>query len=263
MEVALALHECVAALTLGPRVVVAGGAAPSAARAATQWLRAEASQGLTRALGAWRRRPPKLAAAGVELRKQLARFAAWLPVFAARLRARLVTLWRERPKVVLIASGAAAFVIAIALTAVVLSHGAAPAPPLDAVTTTPPLEAPGASPSDGDLSPPAGDAILACLEGKFADHIEHGQPAGDARGIAAAHKAIYWIDLANRGRPTQVTLVWTVDGKEVQRQTLSVGHAPHWRTWGVRAVGDAREIGVRVLDAAGNPLKEDSVRLEV
>jgi serine/threonine-protein kinase len=263
-EVALVLHGCITGLgrTSGPRIVVPNGAAPSAARAATQRLDAPVSEGATRALGPWGR-SRKMTLVAAELQKHWARFAAWLRPIAAHARARAVALWRERPKVVLIAGGVAAFLVAVVLTATVMSHGGTPAPPLAATTTRAPAASPPAVPApEGEGSPSANDAILACLDAKFTDRIEGGQPAGDARGIAAARKAIYWIDFANRGRPTRVTLVWTIDGKEVQRQTLHVGHAPHWRTWGVRAVGDGHEIGVQVLDEAGNALKQDSVTLE-
>jgi hypothetical protein len=108
----------------------------------------------------------------------------------------------------------------------------------------------------------ADDAAVSVADGKFADHIEGGQPAGDAKGIAAAHKAIYWVDVANSGDATQVTVVWTVDGKEVQRQSLDVGHSPHWRTWGSRPIGNAKTVAVQVLDSAGKSLKEDSITLD-
>ena len=101
-----------------------------------------------------------------------------------------------------------------------------------------------------------------CADGKFGAHVENGQPTGDAKDIAAAHKAIYWVDIANTGEATQVTLVWTLDGKEVQRQSLDVGRSPHWRTWGARLLSGARTIGVQVLDASGKSLKEDSITLE-
>jgi hypothetical protein len=72
---------------------------------------------------------------------------------------------------------------------------------------------------------------------------------------------IYWIDVANAGGPTQVTLVWILDGKEVERQSLDVGHTSHWRTWGGRRVGGAHKIDVQVVDTSGRSLKEDSVAL--
>jgi hypothetical protein len=108
----------------------------------------------------------------------------------------------------------------------------------------------------------ADDASMTVVDGKFGDHIEQGRPAGDAKGIADAHKAIYWVDVANTGDATQVTLVWTIDGKEVQHQSLDVGHSPHWRTWGSRPVAGAHKIDVQVLDVSGKSLKEDSVTLE-
>jgi hypothetical protein len=105
------------------------------------------------------------------------------------------------------------------------------------------------------------EVSVAVLDGQFADHIEQGRPMGDVRGISAAHKVIYWIDVANTGEPAQVTLVWILDGKEVERQSLEVGHTAHWRTWGARRVGGAHKIDVQVVDASGRSLKEDSVAL--
>jgi hypothetical protein len=106
------------------------------------------------------------------------------------------------------------------------------------------------------------DDTAAVSDGKFADHLESGQRAGDAKGIAAAHNAIYWVDVANSGDATQLTLVWTLDGKKVQRQSLDVGHSPHWRTWDSRPIGSAKTVAVQVLDSAGKSLKEDSVSLD-
>lgn len=48
-----------------------------------------------------------------------------------------------------------------------------------------------------------------------------------------------------------MTLVWTLDGIEVQRQTLRIGHGPYQRTWGTRALKGARTVAVQVLDATG------------
>jgi hypothetical protein len=108
----------------------------------------------------------------------------------------------------------------------------------------------------------ADDSSVTVVDGRFGDHIEQGRAAGDAKGIATAHKAVYWVDVANAAEASQVTLVWTVDGKEVQRQSLDVGRSPHWRTWGSRPVGGAHKIDVQVLDASGKSLKEDSVSLD-
>jgi len=100
---------------------------------------------------------------------------------------------------------------------------------------------------------------VSCAEGKFGDHIENGHVVGDAGSIFAAKKAVYWVDVANPGAPTAVTLVWTVDGREVQRQSLDVGQSPHWHTWGMRPLGGGTKVDVVVLDASGATLKQDSI----
>jgi hypothetical protein len=108
--------------------------------------------------------------------------------------------------------------------------------------------------STADASP-----SVSCVSGQFGDHVESGKAAGDAGSIFAAKKAVYWVDIANAGAATQVTLVWTLDGKEVQRQSLDVGTSPHWHTWGTRPLGGAQKVDIEVLDAAGHSLKTDSL----
>jgi hypothetical protein len=109
------------------------------------------------------------------------------------------------------------------------------------------------------LADSASPSAVACVSGAFGDHVEGGRVSGDESAVFAAKRAVYWIDVANTGEPTQVTLVWTLDGKEVQRQSLEVGHSRHWHTWGMRPLGDAKKVDVEVLDAAGAPLKTDSL----
>jgi serine/threonine-protein kinase len=258
-EVVLALNGCLAALAPSParttRVVVADGALQKVGRA-TAWARGYAA---TRVVEAWRLRSRLAAVAALGRSERARRIWARLRQYASRGAAQAVALWRRSPRLVL-AIGAGAALLGVVL--VLVASRAGTSPPRAAITTNeviPPVPAP--EPAE-DVTPPASDAVLSCLDGKFADRIEQGNPAGDAKGIASARKAIYWLDLANRGRPTQVTLVWRIDGKEVQRQMLDVGHAPHWRTWGVHKVAGAHEIEVRVLDATGHSLKEDSVTFD-
>jgi hypothetical protein len=100
---------------------------------------------------------------------------------------------------------------------------------------------------------------VTCVSGQFGDHVESGRAAGDTAGIFNSKKAVYDVDIANSGAPTQVTLVWTLDGHEVQRQSLDVGTSPHWHTWGMRPIGNAKKVDVLVLDASGKSLKTDTV----
>ncbi len=107
----------------------------------------------------------------------------------------------------------------------------------------------------------AEEAGASCTNAQFADHLEAGKPVGDASSIEAAKKAVYWVDVANGGAPTQVTLVWSLDGQEVQRQLLDVGTSAHWHTWGTRPVGKASQVSVKLLRADGTTMKEDSLTL--
>ena len=115
----------------------------------------------------------------------------------------------------------------------------------------------------GSLIPAAALAAgdVSCVSGQFAAQVESGKPTGDSSAIASEHKATYFVDISNPGAPTQVTLVWKLDGKEVQRQSLDVGTSSHWHTWGSRPLGKATQIDVEVLDPSGASLKTDSLTL--
>src|SRR5207302_5534286 len=79
------------------------------------------------------------------------------------------------------------------------------------------------------LAVPAAPALahadgVTVVGGQFTDRVERSRPVGDAAALATARTAIYWVEVANPGAPTQVTLVWKADGREVSRQALDVGH---------------------------------------
>lgn len=115
----------------------------------------------------------------------------------------------------------------------------------------------------GSLIPAAALAAgdVSCVSGQFAASVESGKPTGDASAIASQHKATYFLDISNPGAPTQVTLVWKLDGKETQRQSLDVGTSSHWHTWASRPLGRATHVDVEVLDLSGASLKTDSLTL--
>ncbi len=102
---------------------------------------------------------------------------------------------------------------------------------------------------------------VAVVHGQFTDRVDHGRPVGDATALATAPSAVYWVEVNNPGAPTQVTLVWRVDGREVARQSLDVGHAPRWRTWGTRPLHGAHQVEVAVLDPAGAQIHTDHATL--
>ena len=64
-------------------------------------------------------------------------------------------------------------------------------------------------------------------------------------------------------RGARETLVWKLDGQEAGRQTLDVGRAPAWRTWGSWPTKKSHVIEVEVVNKDGASLHKDSVTLAV
>jgi hypothetical protein len=98
---------------------------------------------------------------------------------------------------------------------------------------------------------------VSVVRGQFTDAVVAGRPRGDAAAAAASRQVVYWMEVANTGAPAAVTVVWKIDGHEVRRQALDVGHAPRWRTWAAFRRNGARAVEVQVLDAAGASLHTD------
>jgi hypothetical protein len=99
---------------------------------------------------------------------------------------------------------------------------------------------------------------VSVVRGQFTDKVENHLPVGDASALATGKLATYWVEVNNPGEATAVTLVWKLDGHEAARQTLDVGRAPHWRTWGMCGTQKAHTIEVEVLDKDGHSIKTDS-----
>jgi len=105
------------------------------------------------------------------------------------------------------------------------------------------------------ISAGVAEAAVTFRRGQFTDRVEAGRPVGDAAAARAARDTTFWMEIANDGAPTTVTLVWRLAGREVSRQQLDVGRGPRWRTWGSwRARGRTGGLEVQVLDAAGATL---------
>lgn len=115
-----------------------------------------------------------------------------------------------------------------------------------------------ASAEDGAATAPASVSVV---RSQFTDKVENRLPAGDASPLAQGKLVTYWVEVNNPGEATDVTLVWKLDGKEVSRQSLEIGHAPHWRTWGMCGTQKAHNIEIEVLDKEGHSLKTDAATI--
>jgi hypothetical protein len=97
---------------------------------------------------------------------------------------------------------------------------------------------------------------------QFTDKVESSKPVGDVDAAAHAKVVTYYVEVANKKAPTEITLVWKRDGKEIVRQHLDVGTSPRWRTWGMCPTSGAKEMEIEVLDASGNVLKSDTLAIK-
>lgn len=108
----------------------------------------------------------------------------------------------------------------------------------------------------------ADDADVSVVGAQFTDKVESSKPVGDLDAAAHAKVVTYYVEIANKKAPTDITLVWKRDGKEIVRQHLDVGTSPRWRTWGMCPTAGAKEMEIEVLDASGNVLKSDTLALK-
>jgi hypothetical protein len=260
-DVVAAIDACRASVVPAKPQVVIGQARLGAAEARAQ-TRLAGSTGLGAHAWLVRWRHAMSAIARRREAESALRAAKWLYARATEVALRANAAARRRPKAAAIAG--LGLLSTLAVIAAVVSSGRSRSPGPAAVASA--IATSRASPSP----PPAvlaaqtakSSSGLTFLAGAFGDHVERGQPVGDATTLAASGRAIYWIDVENEGKSTEVTLVWLIDGVEVQRQSLRVGRGPHWRTWGSRALHGGRLVAVKVFDAGGEALKEDSIRLD-
>ena len=112
---------------------------------------------------------------------------------------------------------------------------------------------------DAPAAPSPGPVTV--VSSQFTDKVEHAKPVGGGDAITPSSTATYWLEVGNTKEATQVTLVWKLDGTEVARQSLDVGHAPKWRTWGSCPTRKAHAVEVTVLDKDGATLKTDTLTL--
>jgi hypothetical protein len=106
------------------------------------------------------------------------------------------------------------------------------------------------------------DDGVSVVRGQFTNKVEASQPVGDPTTVAAGQVATYWVEVCNPKDATQITLVWKLDGAEAGKQTLDIGHAPHWRTWGSWPTKKAHTIEVQVLDKDGKEIQKDTLAIE-
>ena len=111
-----------------------------------------------------------------------------------------------------------------------------------------------AAPDDAGVAAPARAAALEVLSLAAGSGVKDRRLVGEAARFDTDADRV-WIHavVRNLGAPTQITLVWSLEGVEHWRVALDVGTSPRWRTWARRRVS-MRHVGewtVTAYDAQG------------
>ena len=99
----------------------------------------------------------------------------------------------------------------------------------------------------------------------LATSIEERTPKGIAKHFDLDVGTVFaFVEVANPGDPTALTMVWKKDGVEKSRIDLTLGHGKGWRTWSKKRIGkkDAGEWTVDVLLDNGVALKRLAFRVD-
>ncbi|MCX7793287.1 MAG: DUF2914 domain-containing protein [Thermodesulfovibrionales bacterium] len=117
----------------------------------------------------------------------------------------------------------------------------------------------------------AGHIVNAQIESGFsiermvvATGIENREPVDIRDTFSAATEKVYcFIEARNIKEDTNITVVWSNNGKEVLRTSLPLKKGSRWRTYAEkRLYGMRGEWKVDILDNAGNFLKAVTFKVE-
>jgi hypothetical protein len=94
--------------------------------------------------------------------------------------------------------------------------------------------------------------------------VENREPTGVAETFPASTEKIYcFIEAMNIAKDTEVSLVWSLGGKEIWKMSLPLKMGPRWRTNAFKSVkGLKGDWKAELKDAAGNPVKEVKFKVE-
>ena len=94
--------------------------------------------------------------------------------------------------------------------------------------------------------------------------VENREPTGVAETFPASTEKVYcYLEATNIAKDTEVSLVWSLGGKEMWKMSLPLKMGPRWRTNAFKSLkGLKGDWKIEVKDAAGNPVKEVKFKVE-
>jgi hypothetical protein len=94
--------------------------------------------------------------------------------------------------------------------------------------------------------------------------VENLEPAGVTETFPAATEKVYcFLKAVDIGKDTEVTLVWSLGGKELRKKPLSLKQGARWRTFDWKNLNGMKgEWKIEVKDAAGSVVKDINFKVE-
>jgi hypothetical protein len=94
--------------------------------------------------------------------------------------------------------------------------------------------------------------------------VENREPTGVAETFPASTEKIYcFLEATNIAKDTEVSLVWSLGGKEMWKMNLPLKMGPKWRTNAFKSLGGLKgDWKIELKDATGNPVKEAKFKVE-
>jgi hypothetical protein len=94
--------------------------------------------------------------------------------------------------------------------------------------------------------------------------MENREPTGVAETFPASTEKVYcFLEATNIAKDTEVSLVWSLGGKEMWKMNLPLKMGPKWRTNAFKSLNGLKgDWKIEVKDAAGNLIKEAKFKVE-
>ena len=94
--------------------------------------------------------------------------------------------------------------------------------------------------------------------------VENREPTGVAEAFPASTEKVYcYVEATNIAKDTEVSLAWSLGGKEIWKTSLPLKMGPRWRTNAFKSLkGLKGDWKVELKDAAGNLVKEVKFKVE-
>ena len=94
--------------------------------------------------------------------------------------------------------------------------------------------------------------------------VENREPTGVAETFPASTEKVYgYLEATNIAKDTEVSLVWSLGGKEIWKASLPLKAGPRWRTNVFKSLNGLKgDWKIELKDASGNLVKEAKFKVE-